>query len=157
MRRKDREIKDRNEIEEIIKKCDVCRIALFDEEYPYILPMNFGYTMNGLEMELFFHCANSGKKLDLIRNNAKAGFEMDCSHNLITGDKACDYTMEFESVCGNGIIELINDDQKEIVLTHLMKQYSTESTFVFDEKLLKVVTVFKLKVHQISGKRLNRS
>ena len=42
MRRADREVKDVNEMIEIMKRCDVCRLALNDEGYPYILPLNFG-------------------------------------------------------------------------------------------------------------------
>ena len=41
MRRKDREITDTQDILEVIKKCDVCRIALHDGDYPYIVPLNF--------------------------------------------------------------------------------------------------------------------
>ena len=41
MRRKDREITDFNEIMNIINKCDVCRLALFDEDYPLYRPIEF--------------------------------------------------------------------------------------------------------------------
>ena len=34
MRRKDREITEKQEIFHIIKKCDVCRLAFFDEKFP---------------------------------------------------------------------------------------------------------------------------
>ena len=157
MRRKDREVSNMDEMLEIIKKCDVCRIAFFDDDYPYIIPMNFGYVCHGTEVEFYFHCANAGKKLSLIQSNPKVGFEMDCSHNLITGEMACDYTMEYESVCGDGIIELLEEDQKITALTHLMKQYTKETSFEFHEKHLKSVTVFKLKVNHMVGKRLQRS
>lgn len=157
MRRKEREVSNKEEIIEIMKKCDVCRIAFFDQDYPYILPLNFGIAKNENEIELYFHCANVGKKLSLIQANPNVGFEMDCSHNLITGEKACDYTMEYESVCGDGIIELLEEDQKINALTTLMKQYSAEHSFEFNENHLKAVTVFKLKVHHITGKRLKRS
>jgi nitroimidazol reductase NimA-like FMN-containing flavoprotein (pyridoxamine 5'-phosphate oxidase superfamily) len=66
MRRKDREVTDMNEIIEIIKKCDVCRLAFFDKEYPYIVPLNFGYSYDGAKLELYFHGANAGKKLELL-------------------------------------------------------------------------------------------
>ena len=36
-----------NEIIDIIKKCDVCRIALNDDEYPYVVPLNFGLDVQG--------------------------------------------------------------------------------------------------------------
>ena len=41
MRRKDRQINDFMEIYDIIKRCDICRIALNNDGYPYILPLNF--------------------------------------------------------------------------------------------------------------------
>jgi nitroimidazol reductase NimA-like FMN-containing flavoprotein (pyridoxamine 5'-phosphate oxidase superfamily) len=157
MRRKDREISNMDEMLAIIKKCDVCRLALFDEEYPYIVPMNFGVAYDGKKIELFFHGANAGKKLSLIRNNSKVAFELDCSHNLITGEKACDYTMEFESICGDGEIEILSEDQKVRALTILMQQYANETTFEYNENYLKVVTVFKLNVHHITGKHLQKS
>ena len=43
MIRKDREITDRKEILDIAGSAKVMRIAFFDEEYPYVLPFNFGY------------------------------------------------------------------------------------------------------------------
>jgi len=157
MRRHDREVSNRKEIIEIMEKCDVCRIAFFDEEYPYIIPLNFGASNESPDLELFFHGAKEGKKLSLIQNNPKVSFEMDCSHKLITGEKACNYTMEYESVCGNGEIVMLEDHEKVMALTHIMKQYSKETTFEFSENELKAITVFKLKVNQITGKRLTKS
>lgn len=154
MRRKDREITDMNEIVGIIKKCDVCSLAFFDEEYPYIIPLNFGYHYYDDKIEFYFHSAGVGKKLDLIMVNPMVAFEMNCNHNLITGDKACDYTMEFESVCGNGVIEILPDEEKITALNYLMKQYSNEESFQYNENLVKRIAVLKLTVHNISGKRL---
>lgn len=157
MRRKDREITDLDEMISIIDQCDVCRLALFDQEYPYILPLNFGYMRKDTTIELYFHGANAGKKLDLIKQNPNASFEMDCSHKLITGEIACDYTMEYESIIGNGIIEMLTEDEKVHALTQLMKQYSKETEFTFSENHLKAVTVFKLVVGHMTGKKLKRS
>lgn len=42
MRRSDREVKEFEDIVAIMGKCDVCRIALNNNGYPYILPLNFG-------------------------------------------------------------------------------------------------------------------
>lgn len=157
MIRKDREISDMKEIIEIIKKCDICRIAIFDEEYPYIVPMNFGIFYDGSDLELYFHGAKEGKKLSLIQNNPKVAFEMDCSPKLITGEIACSTTMEYESICGNGEMKVLEEDQKVMALTQLMKQYSKETSFEFGTNELNSITMFKLKVNQITGKRLKNS
>jgi len=157
MRRKDREITDLNEILEITKKCDVCNIAFFDDEYPYIIPMNFGFSNQDKELVLYFHCATSGKKLDLLRSNPKVGFEMDCSHNLIIEDLDCECTMEFESICGNGIIEILPVEQKLAALSQLMKQYKEQPSLNFNENYVKAIEMLKLTIHSITGKHLNRN
>ena len=71
MRRADREMKDINEIIKVMEKCDTCRLALNDEEYPYILPLNFGMEIIEGKIILYFHGATEGKKCD-IKNNGNA-------------------------------------------------------------------------------------
>jgi len=155
MRRTDREILNMDEILEIINKCDVCRLALFDEEYPYIIPMNFGFEYQNQRIIIYLHCANEGKKLELIYKNKKVSFEMDCSHKLIQGNKPCDCTMEYESVIGNGIIEIMKDNKEE-ALTALMKHYSKVEIFTFSDKMLLATTTLKITVEKITAKRLKK-
>lgn len=106
MRRSDREIKDFDEIIEVINKCDVCRLAINDGDYPYIVPMNFGLNIEDGKVVLYFHCASEGKKLELLRKNNKVAFEMDCGHEFILmmkdelhyGIRKCNGTRS-DSVC----------------------------------------------------------
>ena len=156
MRRKDREITDLNEIYSIMKKCDSCSVAFFDNEFPYIVPLNFGLEFNNNQFTLYFHSANAGTKLELLSQNNHVAFEMSCSHKLLLGETACASTMEYESVCGNGIMTLLSEDDKKQALTHLMSQYQNKSSFEFDENELKAVAVMKLEVKHISGKRLRK-
>lgn len=154
MRRKDREVTDINDIFSIIRKCDTARIALFNDEYPYIVPLNFGCTYEADNLEFYFHGARTGLKLDLIEKNCHAAFEMDCSHKLLVEEEACNYSMEFESVCGKGEMIILETEEKREALTLLMRQYSDIPSFTFSDKALDSVAVFKLKVHSITGKRL---
>ncbi len=39
MRRKDKEIRDIATIEDIIRKASVCRLALCDNGWPYVVPL----------------------------------------------------------------------------------------------------------------------
>lgn len=80
MRRSDREITDFQELITVMRGCDVCRLALHDEPYPYILPLNFGLEANGGTVRLYFHGADTGTKYDLIARNPNASFEMDRGH-----------------------------------------------------------------------------
>ena len=121
MRRKDREITDFNEIIDIIKKCDVCRIALNDDEYPYVVPLNFGLDVQGNQVFFYFHAAMEGKKLDLIAKDNRATFEMDCDHNFILYEERMSCTMGYASVIGHGTIEIVADEDKYESLKILMR------------------------------------
>ncbi len=154
MRRKDREITDFNEIIEIIKKCDVCRIALNDEDFPYIVPLNFGLDVQGEQVFFYFHAAMEGKKLDLIAKDNRAAFEMDCDHNFILYEERMSCTMGYASVMGHGTIEFVPDEDKYEALKILMRQYHAED-FKFNTDMMKVTSVLKMTVTDMTGKRRN--
>lgn len=151
MRRSDREIKDRNEMIHVIEKCDVCRLALNDGGYPYILPLNFGMRTETGQIVLYFHGANEGKKHELIAKDNRAGFEMDCSHKLVSDISGGSCSMEYESVIGRGRIEIVPEEEKYDALCLLMKHYHKEG-FPFDKSVMPRTTVFRLIVEQITGK-----
>ena len=154
MRRKDREITDFDEIIEIIKKCDVCRIALNDEDFPYIVPLNFGVDVQDKQVIFYFHSAMEGTKLDLIKKNPRATFEMDCDHRFILYEERMSCTMGYASVIGHGTIEFVPEEEKYEALKILMRQYHAED-FQFNTKMMKVTTVLKMTVTDMVGKRRN--
>lgn len=86
MRRGDREIKEFNEILQVILDCDSLVLGLNDGEFPYLIPLNFGIDIEDGQLYIYFHCVNEGKKLDLIKKNYRASFEMDHAHQLVLND-----------------------------------------------------------------------
>ena len=66
MRRKDRLVSEFNELIDIIKRCDVCRLGINDEEVPYILPLNFGMSVEDDKLYLYFLGAPEGYKYSLL-------------------------------------------------------------------------------------------
>ena len=132
MRRSDREVTKFSDIIAIIEKCDVCRLALNDEDYPYILPLNFGINITeDNNLELYFHGASEGTKLKLIAKDNRASFEMDCEHNLVSEIERGSCTMEYQSVIGHGHIEMIPDEEKYNALCILMKHYHRDSLWQY--------------------------
>ena len=155
MRRKDREVTDPADIAAIIRRCDVCRLAFFDREYPYIVPVNFGVVWEGDVPTFYFHGAAAGTKLELMAQNPRVAFELDGGHRLVTGPEACDYSMEYESVCGNGLLSRVTDQADKLAaLAALMEQYAPGQSHRFNEKMVGVTAILKLTVHSITGKRM---
>ncbi len=157
MRRKDREVVDIDQMEGILKKCLVCRLALHGEVYPYLIPLNFGYLREDGRFRLFFHGAKIGTKMDLLRKNPNAAFEVDCENNLIGGETACTYTMEYQSVVGQGTLtELTAWEEKRKGLLALMRQYAPEREFTLSDEAVDSVAVLRLDVQNMTGKCLQK-
>ncbi len=151
MRRKDREVTSSEETEKIIKKCDTIKIALNGDGFPYIVPLNFGYTFKD-GFTFYFHSAQEGRKTDLIKKDNRAAFLLDCSHKLIKGKTPCGFTMNYESVMGEGKIEIVPENQKSAALNIIVNHY-VEGEFAFPPEILNKTAVFKLNVTKISCKR----
>ena len=149
MRRKKQEILDKTELEEIFSDAVVCRLAIADDEAPYIVPLNFGYREN----TLYFHSAGAGRKLDLLQKNPVVGFEVESGVKLVSGEKACDWGVSFRSIIGYGRAALVDDsDEKRRGLDIIMAHYS-DGEFDYPDENLKRTTVIRVDFTSMTGKR----
>ncbi len=153
MRRKDREETDRAEMIAIVDACEVVSLALIDGDWPYVIEVNFGYVDEDGKLALYFHGANEGKKLDLIRQNPHAAFAMSCNHRYVPGSTGCSATYHFSSVCGRGKISVVEGPEKMTALTALMAHYEKDRVYTFEEKHAMPTCVMKLEVETLSAKR----
>ena len=153
MRRKEREITDSKEIDDIIERADVCRIALSDNNIPYIVTMNFGYRQ-GKKLTLFLHCAAKGKKIDIIKSNNIACFQMTIDHKLIETHVRCNCGMHYKSVVGMGRIFFVTEPEDKIeAFNILMKHYHGHDRHQFKKAYVNEATVLRLDIDEISGKK----
>ena len=149
MRRKEKEILDREEIESIIRKADVCRLGLSDNNIPYIVPLNFGYR----DSCLYFHTPKVGKKIDMIKGNNRVCFELDIDHEVVRADNPCDWNMKYQSVIGYGRAFLLEDiDEKRQALDVIIEHYSGQ-TGEYAEKLVDRLAVIKAQIESMTGKK----
>lgn len=104
-----------NEVKEfdIISICDTIRIAMFDEPYPYIVPVNFGEEIIGDQVVFYIHTDYEGKKNDLLAKNPNIAFEMDCNHELYYRESNMSCNFRYESVVGTGRVEIVLEEEKE--------------------------------------------
>jgi nitroimidazol reductase NimA-like FMN-containing flavoprotein (pyridoxamine 5'-phosphate oxidase superfamily) len=155
MRRKEREMTDINEKMSIIAKCKICRLGLSENNYPYVIPLNYGYLYENERLKLFFHSAKEGKKTAIIQKNNNACFEIDCETRLIEGEKPCNCSYEFKSIIGFGkVFYLEANDEKTKGLNYLMKhQTEKDIEYNFTENELNNVDVYKMVVEIFTGKQ----
>ena len=169
MRRKDREITGDENIAHIIEQCTTCHVAMVDDAdagMPYVIPLSFGFSLEGGVLELYFHCAHVGKKLDCIRKNPNVAFSM-CVENRIEihEDVYCKSGRFYASVVGQGKAEIVDDiAEKCRGLSLLMERQTTGSAqlmhaaphkFEFTPEQAATVTVFKITSTNFTGKAKN--
>jgi nitroimidazol reductase NimA-like FMN-containing flavoprotein (pyridoxamine 5'-phosphate oxidase superfamily) len=155
MRRKDKEIIDIDEKLKIIEKCKVCRLGLSENNYPYIIPLNYGFSYYNGKLTLYFHGATEGKKIDIIKKNNNACFEIDCDAKLIEGDNPCNYGYEYKSIIGFGKIFILETKEEKINgLNYLMKQQTGKDIkYNFTEDEINNVIVYKMLAEEFTGKQ----
>lgn len=153
MRRKDREITDIKEIMNIIKGCQVCRLAMCDGARPYIVPMNFGVEQGGERVTLYVHCAKEGKKLDVLRENPSVCVEFDRGHKLLEGPIACAHSFAYESVIGEGRAEILTDPTEKGEGLASLHRHMTGKVFDFTPQQVECAEVLRITLDTVTGKR----
>ena len=151
--RRECEITDINEIVNILDKAKIVHVGMVDKDMPYVVPMNYGYTMIDGKLTLYMHGATVGRKLDILRVNPKVFVEIDTDIIPFEGKYACEYGICYSSVMGEGIAEIVEDiEGKKEALTILMKT-QTKKNFEFTDKMVGGVTVIKINVNDYTAKR----
>lgn len=127
MRNKTNEVTEFSEIVDIIARCDTIRIAMFDEPYPYIVPVNFGEEVVDGQIVFYIHTGYEGKKNELLKKNPNVAFEMDCNHELYYRESNMSCNFRYESVVGTGRMEIVPEEEKDKALTLFMNHYHPET------------------------------
>ena len=152
MRRSDREITNFDDMVAILEHSDVCRLGMVDEDgMAYIVPLNYGFRIEEGKAVLYFHCANEGKKLTLMRKNPSVSFEIDGAHTLELSEEKRMCTMRYESLMGKGVIKELPDERKMEALREIMKHYGREG-FDFSPAAVPRTILFSMTIEEMTGK-----
>lgn len=154
MRKANRELADRAEVDAVFLAADHLVLALADEGAPYPVPMNFGYDGR----TLYLHCALEGRKLDLLRARPEVGF---CAvawrevHGL-EGERACEATCSYASVIGAGRARVLADPAERHAGLKLLMAHYSDREYGFSEAALAKTAVVAVDVEWITAKRNDR-
>jgi len=149
MRRRDITIE--TELLDIIRRCQVCHLAMVDDEgLPYMIPMNFGFR----EGIIYMHGAQHGKKISILRKKPSVCVNFSTDHQLRYQNEevACSWSMKYRSVLVYGKAEFITGMEEKIAaLDIIMAQYS-EKAFKFNPPSIREVNVWKIVIDKMEGR-----
>ena len=150
--KRETQVIDEKQIIHILDTAKVLNLGLAADNMPYVVPMNYGYTLENGKLVLYLHSAVKGNKLDMIRSNPNVYFSMDCDHVSFEGEKPCQYGLAYAAVMGRGTAVIVEDvEEKKQAMSTLMKT-QTGKDFSFDDKLVSIVAVIRIDVSEYKAK-----
>ena len=152
MRRTDREITDLNEIRAILESARVLHLGLNAEEEPYVVPMHYGFLLEDGKLRFYTHCSKEGRKLALLRRDARVFVEIDTDEALLPGKVPCAWGAAYACVMARGRAAVVEDaEEKRRALALLMKMQAGED-FDITPAMAGAVTVLRIDVEEYSAK-----
>lgn len=149
MRRNDREITDRAEIDAIIYSSKVMNLALVDHGLPFQVPVFYAYDGTAL----YFHSALSGSKIRIMKQNNTVCFAISVDQGFIPSDQACDFEAQHRTVIGLGKAVFVTDPaEKTRILDQIVALFS-EQKFTYPPENLQRTAVIRIDIESIKGKK----
>lgn len=151
MRRKDREIKDLNQIFDILNRCDTINLGLNGGIAPYVIPMTFACSLENGQITVYFHSAPDGRKWEILNCDPNVCVEAHLYYKTVKEGNGI--TAKYESVIGTGVAEKVEDNKDKVSAFKLMLEHYKQSGFPAEScKGLPNCTVFKVVLTDVSGK-----
>ncbi|MHA2378911.1 MAG: pyridoxamine 5'-phosphate oxidase family protein [Candidatus Thorarchaeota archaeon] len=152
IRRKEKEIKDRAEMIEILKKAQHITTAMCDENEPYLVTLSHGYDDE--KGCIYFHCAKEGKKIDILNKNNRVWGQALVDLGYVQG--ACDHL--YATTQFRGRVTFITDTkEKEHALTVMIHGIDDDPAKVISEQItkksVKRVNICRIDIDYMSGKK----
>ncbi len=149
LRRKDREMRDRAEIDAVLNAAKVLHLALADAGQPFVVPLFYAYD----GAALFFHSARTGTKIALLRKNPRVCFCVTLDHGVIEAEAPCDFEAQHRTVIGFGHAVLLEDAaDKRRALDRIVARF-TPRRFEYPAGNLAATEAVRIDIESMTGKR----
>lgn len=148
MRRKDRELTDRDAMTAIIDECQTVHLGLAGPDGPYVVPMCFAFD----GVAVYLHCAREGRKTDMLREDSRVCLEFSIPDGVKGSDIASGWSMYYRSVIATGRAEILTGrEEKSLALEMIMQKYSGRK-WKIDGPRMDGTCVIRVAVESMTGK-----
>ena len=151
-------INDYKILEEILNRSSIGVLGLFNGTSPYTVPVNFVYH----EKHIYFHSAESGTKIDILKQNPIVSFLVFIDRGILPNKIPCKIGQSFKSVMITGEAAIVGGIKgKKDALDALIKKYVPEGGYIelteemvenHKSKLNRRTAIIKIKINEIIGK-----
>jgi uncharacterized protein len=149
VRRKDRSIVDRAEIDAILHEGKVMHLAMSHNDRPFLVPLFYAYDGKAL----YFHSASQGTKIQVLKANPHVCFEISLDNDVIPSEKACDFEARHRTVIGMGKVFFLADEQEKASALDAIIDKFSEEKFTYPATILANTNVVRIEIDSLKGKK----
>jgi nitroimidazol reductase NimA-like FMN-containing flavoprotein (pyridoxamine 5'-phosphate oxidase superfamily) len=156
-RRQDRAMPSEAHIEAFLERAPFGFLATSIEDQPYVNPKLFWYEK--ATRRIYFHSAMSGRTRDSLQLNPQVCFSAAELGRMLPSESACDFGIEYASVCVFGRARLVEDqEEKKHGLRGLLRKFTRDlqtedSDQALDPDQLRRTAVYAIEIDSWSGKQ----
>jgi hypothetical protein len=152
LRRTDKEIKEKNILEKILKETQYITLAMVKDGEPYLVSLSHGYDIKN--QCIYFHCAREGKKLHYLRSNPKVWGQA----IIDRGYKTRECTHEYATVMFQGEAKFLEKlEEKKNAFKTMINQLEEDPQPLLNKFLnseeIKNTIVGKIEIEYMTGKK----
>ena len=153
MKKVEREITDKEELENILRNGKYAVISMCRNNEPYIVTLSYGYDEN--KKSLYFHSAKAGLKIDFIKENPKVCATVIEDGGYLKGE--CEH--KYASVVFWGSMYVVDDlVEKKHALSSMIDHLEevpepVKARLLKNDSVYEGVGILRLDINEITGKK----
>lgn len=155
LRRKEKAITDENEMSAVLENTKYVTVAMCKNNEPYLVTLSHGYDSE--KKCIYFHCAQEGKKIDILGENDKVWGQALIDMGYVKG--RCDHLFVTTQFMGR-VSFVDNIEEKRHGLQIMIKALEEEPEKVMEAQLtknsLERVKVGRIDIEYMSGKKSDK-
>jgi len=150
-RRRDRTMKTSREMELLLERMSVGRLAVTIEDGPYVIAVNYLFY----EGSIYFHSGLSGRKMEALQADSRVCFLVDEVGPQVLWDQGCGTSQVYKSVICFGKAEFIESPlEKRRMLERMVQKYVPSSYPLppMTDQNVKKTAVVRIVIESMTGK-----
>lgn len=152
IRRKEKEIRDKNEVLSILEQAQYITIAMSRDNEPYLVTLSHGYDRE--QNCIYFHCAKEGKKAAILNENNKVWGQALIDKGYVQG--ACDHLYATTHFMGKvNFVESFEEKRHalKIMVTALDDNPASLIEKQLTKKSIADVNIGRIDIEYMTGKK----
>ena len=150
-RRKERRMKTSRDMELLLERMPVGRLAVTTEDGPYVVPVNYLF----FEGKIYVHSGQAGRKMEALQADSRVCFLVDDVGPQVVWEQGCGISQIYESVICFGKAEFEEDPvEKRRILEAMVRKFvpADQSFPALKDPNIARTAVIRIVIESMSGK-----